>query len=273
MLGKPQGTTARVLSATGVVVLALAGAATGMTAASGAPTATKVPALSHQLCYTATAKGFKIPRKVSLKNQFSPRGFQPRIGALTLHCNPVQKTVLTTKKVFPITYPVGHLACFSITESRQPTQVITLLNQFGTGTVVPGQPSLLCLPSWKSLSGPPRRKPVAPPGLDHFTCYPIIKSVSHFVAPPLLLKDEFTNPEVRAEVKPAPVLLCLPTQKTVAGRVFKIVHPGMYLLCFAVTHTPIKPFVFDQNQFGTARVAIGRTKLLCLPSTRRPAVR
>lgn len=69
-----------------------------------------------------------------------------------------------------------------------------------------------------------------------------------------------------------PVLLCLPTRKTVAGRVFKIVHPGMYLLCFAVTPTPIKPFVFDQNQFGTARVVIRQTRLLCLPSARRAAV-
>jgi hypothetical protein len=71
-----------------------------------------------------------------------------------------------------------------------------------------GQPNLLCVPSWKSLTGPPGTTPKTPPGLNHFTCYP-------------------------------------------------------------VTRTPIISPVFDENQFGTRKVAISQTRWLCVPSTKK----
>ena len=46
-------------------------------------------------------------------------------------------------------------------------------NQFGADGLITGQPNLLCLPSWKSLKGPPNQKKPQPPGLSHFTCYPV----------------------------------------------------------------------------------------------------
>ena len=75
------------LVSVGAVLLAAAGVVASVTVASGAATpsagakvapAARIPALSHQLCYTSTAKGFKIPRIAVLVNLFSPKGFTLR---------------------------------------------------------------------------------------------------------------------------------------------------------------------------------------------------
>ena len=48
-----------------------------------------------------------------------------------------------------------------------------------------------------------------------------------------------------------------------------MVNPAMHLLCFAVTKTPIRNPVYAQNQFGSATMHVGITRLLCLPSKKR----
>lgn len=230
----------------------------------------KVPKLSHQLCYTATAKGFKIPPTVTLYDRLSPKGFNPKIIAAILHCNPVAKTVVSSAgntTVYSITNAAAHLACFTIKEARQPTPTVSVTNQFGAGTLVPAQPTLLCLPSWKSLTGPPQKKAPQPPGLGHFVCYPVIRSHAKFTVPSLRLQDEFAAKPVTAKVGPVPGLLCLPAKKVIAGAAFGILHPRGSLVCFPVVKTPIKTPVYDQNQFGTATVPITKVHWLCLPST------
>jgi len=209
-----------------------------------------------------------IPSGVVLRNQFSPNGFSPVIGSLAFHCNPVQKTV-PTGQIFPITNPNAHLACFTITAPTQPTPTVLVTNQFGSATLVPSQPNLLCLPSWKSLTGPPGMSPNQPPGLNHFTCYPVKVRSGSYTPPPVMLQDEFAPAPVSAQVSPVPSELCLPTEKIVAGVDFPIINPTMHLLCFPVSPTPIRNPVWDQNQFGTSVVSIGRTNWLCLPSTKQ----
>jgi hypothetical protein len=252
------------ISLTVVVPAAMAGAA----AASQPRPAATPPPVDHQLCYTASATGFKIPAGVVLKNQFSPNGFAPTIGKLAFHCNPVQKTV-PTGQVFPITNPNAHLACFTITEPTQPTPTVKVTNQFGSATLVPSQPNLLCLPSWKSLTGPPGRTPNQPPGLNHFTCYPVKVQSGAYTPPPVTLQDEFAPSPVSAQVNPVPAELCLPTEKIVAGVDNPIINAATHLLCFPVSQTPIRPQVWDQNQFGTSVVQISRTSWLCVPSTKQ----
>jgi hypothetical protein len=266
----------RILHAIGAKAV-LAGAAallaTGATAASastlaGAGAATPIP-VDHQLCYTATAKGFSVPKDVRLVNQFSPKGFRPKIAATVLLCNPAIK-VLPTGAVVPITNPRAHLACFTITAPLQPVHLVVVSNQFGQAPLTTGQPNLLCLPSWKSLSGPPRMKPAQPPGLSHFTCYQVkLASKAGFHPPPIKLRDEFAPRPVSVQVSPVPAELCLPTEKILPGQVFKIVNPVTHLLCFPVTPTPTRPRVFAQNQFGTAVVTIRHTSMLCVPSVKR----
>src|SRR6202034_312811 len=148
-----------------------------------------------------------------------------------------------------------------------PVPNVVASNQFGKSTLSLGQPNLLCLPSWKSLTGPPVEKTVAPPGLGHFACYPVVKSGA-YKPPALMLQDEFSpNGPVSAEVKTIPTELCVPTEKIVNGKVYKIIKPKQNLLCYPVTQTPIISPVFDKNQFGNSPVTIVQTSTLCPPTT------
>jgi hypothetical protein len=259
--------------------VAAGGLVAGLEGASGAsgPQAT-YPPVDHQLCYVAQAlpPGFTIPAAgtVRLINQFAPNGFVPTIGPLTKNCNPVQKTVTTSSgsKVTKITNPAAHLACFKITAPTQETHEVVVTNQFGSGTLEVGQPKLLCLPTWKSLTGPPNEATAQPPNLNHFTCYAVtyVAGTAPYKVPGAVsLKDEFASGPVQVNVG-SPKLLCLPTEKIVdnpAGpATYPIINPVLHLLCFQVSKTPFPPNVFDQNQFGSAQAHITATNLLCLPS-------
>jgi len=229
-------------------------------------------AVDHFLCYSAASTpaavpGFKVPGDVRLINQFSPNGFVPKIGAVDTDCNPVQKTVPTG--VTPIRNPDAHLLCWNISGTTIPETVV-VSNQFGSATLQTGATSQMCLPSWSNMKVPPANKPSAPPGLSHFACY----SVSYapggntFEPPPSVkVKDQFSNKSVSVKVG-APELLCLPTTKIANGVTYKMQNPQTHLLCYAVSSTPTVNSVFDKNQFGTGRVAIQKTTMLCLPSTK-----
>jgi hypothetical protein len=258
-----------------VVVLGAGGMAAGVAAASASPVARAPhvakapPPVDHQLCYTATGTHFRIPAGVRLIDQFSPNGFVPRISpTVPVHCNPVKK-ILPTGQVFPITNPNAHLACFGIIPATpQPTPTVVVTNQFGSARLIPGQPNILCVPSWKSLTGPPGKTPNTPPGLNHFTCYPVRVASGAYHPPPLMLQDEFARAPVPATVNPVPVELCLPTEKIVGRHVYPIINPVLHLLCFPVSQTPTVPQVWDENQFGTSVVTIHATNWLCPPSTK-----
>jgi len=269
-----RASTLRLALAGAAVALGVAGTAAGVAAASAAPSRhIAPPAVDHQLCYTAAGLHFRVPSGVRLIDQFSPNGFVPKISpTLDVHCNPAEK-ILPTGHVVPITNPNAHLACFPLAPaSRQPTPTVQVTNQFGTGTLIPGQPNLVCLPSWKSLTGPPGKKPATPPGLNHFTCYPVklAPGSAPYKPPPVMLKDEFaTKGPVGATVSRIPIELCLPTEKIVGTHVFPIINPAMHLLCFPVTATPVIPKVWDENQFGTSVAQVHATNWLCVPSTKK----
>jgi hypothetical protein len=283
-----RSTVVRAGLAAAVAALAASGTLAGVAAASASPKAHTVAAhtvaahtvaahtvagqpaaaapIDHQLCYTAKATGFKIPAGVQLENQFSTTPFAVKIGPVALHCNPVAKT-LPSGQTFPINFPNDHLLCWQIAESTQPTPNVAATNQFGTATLILGQPNLLCLPSWKSLTGPPVETTAAPPGLGHFACYPV-KDVSGGYKPPaVMLQDEFAPAPVNAQVTPIPTELCVPTEKIVNGKVYPIIKPAWNLLCYPVTPTPIISPVYDKNQFGNRPVTIEQTSVLCPPTT------
>ena len=281
---RPTATKAAIAS--GVAVACAAGTMVGVAAASGparvatarvTPAATKPRPIDHQLCYTVSHGRYKIPAAIELFNQFSPHGFVPRINPIPpIHCNPTVKIIVNPvgNKKFPITNPAAHLLCFHMAVAKpQPTPKVIVTNQFGSAELIPSQPNLLCLPSWKSLTAPPNRPQPQPPGLSHFTCYPVTLapgSKGYQPPPGVLLQDEFagTAGPTQVQVSPIPQELCLPTAKSVGGKVTKIVNRAAHLLCFGVTPTPIRPKVWDQNQFGTSAMRILRTKWLCLPSNK-----
>jgi hypothetical protein len=239
--------------------------ATGASEAAGAGTPGQ-----HYLCYTATAKaGFKIPPGIRLVNAFSPNGFVPRIGAAQYHCNPTLKDVPTAS--FPILQPTWHWLCYKIT-TNQASNTVTANNQFGSGQLVTKTPNDLCVPSWKSLTGPPNQTPTTPPGADHYTCYPVSYAkgtTTRFVPPAgVQVQDEFAPGRLVTVKVGAPQRLCVPTEKILpTGLSFPINNPSLYYVCFKVSKTPIINPVFDENQFGTGTVAIKKTKWLCVPST------
>ena len=157
-----RASTARLALVGAVAVLGAGGMAASVAVAS--PRVTAPAPVDHQLCYTASGPNFKIPAGVRLIDQFSPNGFVPTIASpAVVHCNPVEK-IFPTGQVFPITNPNAHLACFHQPPSTQPTPTVQVTNQFGTGMLIPGQPNLLCVPSWKSLTGPPGKTPRSRPG-------------------------------------------------------------------------------------------------------------
>ncbi len=264
-------TAFRAIALAGIGVLAAGGIVAGVASASSGGTGTTpaatAPTIDHQLCYAATATGFQPPPTALLQNQFNTAGFTVKIGPMAFHCNPVQKTLISGP-VYPITNPNAHLACFQISAPTQASFVVTVANQFGSAQLSTGQPDLLCLPSWKSLTGPPGQSPNQPPGLSHFTCYPVSPVSGSYNPPGLTLQDEFAPGPVGAQVSPVPTQLCLPTQKTINGTVYPIINSTWHLLCYPVSKTPIIPKVWDQNQFGTATLTIQSTNTLCVPSTK-----
>ena len=254
-----------------LVAVSVTGTLLAIGGSSGAAPSSAV--VDHQLCYSANATGFKIPSAVVLQNQFA--NFDAKVGGLVKNCNPVQKTLNypAGPKVTKVTNPNAHLACFKITAPTQPTKKVVVTNQFGSGTLSVGQPQILCLPTWKSLTAPPKEPTVQPPYLSHFTCYSVsyVAGTAPYKVPaPVSLRDEFV-PATRGPVSVtvgAPKLLCLPTTKIVGGTTYKMVNSRWHLLCFQVSSTPIRTPVFDLNQFGNGKVNITRTNLLCLPSTK-----
>jgi hypothetical protein len=255
-------------------VAAVAGASVvGTASASGRP-----PAVDHQLCYPtlASTSTFKLPKSVKLINQFNPSGFVPIINKTQgFHCNPVTKTVNTPSgpQVYKVTNPSAHLTCFVMSPGGvQASHEVQVQNQFGKATLVTGQPFELCLPSWMSRTGPPNRMTNAPPNLNHFTCYPVQVRQGAFAPPLVLLHDAFTNPSARNPYVPVsvkPDYLCVATRKVVGAKAYPIINAATQLLCFLVPSRPHPSAVWDQNQFGTAKVTLTQGVLLdlCVPST------
>jgi Prealbumin-like fold domain len=246
---------------------------------------TSTTPLDHFTCYIATAAKsatgaptFGPPSAVQLTNQFAPQGLWTAVGNVAFHCNPVKKTA--DGVVTPITNPDAHLLCFTTPPTpaaavvTQPTYKVTVSNQFGSAELDTRQPVLLCLPTWKSLTGPPNQTQVQPPGLDHFLCYAASvdpNSPTQFAPPPVSLQDQFMPKPVGATVL-APNLLCLPTAKALSPLVGApaVNYNDPHLVCFALKVGAVRaPTVFDQNQFGAGAVTIKKLTELCVPSTKQ----
>ncbi|HEV2377166.1 MAG TPA: hypothetical protein VGS19_34000 [Streptosporangiaceae bacterium] len=267
---------------TRILILAVAAvlAALGLSqAVAGTAAAKQLQPLDHFLCYTVapTTSGTGAFRPVPgtrLVNQFAPNGIVPKVGRIaTLHCNPTAKYINGQLVSSPVN-PESHLLCLPLSGvPTQPVFTVHVTNQFGQGTLIAQQPNRLCLPSWKSLTGPPNQNPNQPPNLYHFTCYPVKYAAgsTHFRAPGAVsVLDQFdaTGAPVPVTVG-APVSLCLPTTKILpTGMVYPADLSGLHLLCFNVSPTPLISPVWDQNQFGQAKLVLTATKYLCLPSVK-----
>jgi hypothetical protein len=271
-----------------VVVIAWASAATSAKASAAgttrAPAAvTAAPYVDHQLCYVAGGAFRKVPPPggVQLNDQFNPNGFLPQIAKTSVRlCNPVKKTIVTPfgLMVAPVTNAKAHLVCYPMTEQNtQPTPKVLVSNQFGQAVLGPAQqPNEVCVPSWKSLTGLPNKKPDTPPALNHFTCYPVtVLSGSYQPPAGISLLDEFTRQNVPVQINPVPTELCLPAEKiiltTAGNKDYPIINPDLHLLCFPTIKTPQPNYVWAENQFGSTRIKLQHDTVenLCLPSKKQ----
>jgi hypothetical protein len=245
----------------------------GTSAAAVAPRSTKAVPLDHFLCYAAQAPNFATPQKVTLKNFLNPTPFTPAFTAVAAHCNPTIKKVTTSAgtKTFKVFHPAAHLLCWSISFLNHP-QTVHLANQFGKATMIVYSPTKLCVPSWKSKTGPPNMKPVDPPNLDHLTCYPLKPSTAlnygfHQLGT-IKVEDEFSAPRFLSVKIQVANQLCVPTTKFYQGAVYAPVSPADHsLVCFPINKTPFWKTAYDQNQFGSAAVfPTAPPEELCTPS-------
>ena len=98
--------------------------------------------LSHYACYAAEGPLQNVP--VGLHDQFFNSNHQ--VGRPVLFCNPAQKW--HNGQVSPVTNPVDHLTCYSM--SRQPySRAVDTRNQFGDGHLQTAFADMLCVPSQK----------------------------------------------------------------------------------------------------------------------------
>jgi hypothetical protein len=255
----------------GAALTAVALAAGGLLVSSGGTaTAGSTVTLDHFLCYQARVAGPTVPQGIQLANIIQPKPFAPAFGAATTHCNPANKSVPAA--LFKASNPLAHLLCWSLKYALGPATVL-VTNQFGKAVMKTGAPTKLCVPSWKDNIAPPGAVLGAqPPGLDHFTCYPLIAiATAYGFKPPSVVKaeDEFSAPRYVALKLGHANQLCVPT--------LKILPTGLSyrpqgandpaLVCFPTSPTPVWKTVFDSNQFGNEAVYPNTThEEFCLPS-------
>jgi hypothetical protein len=267
---------ASALIASGVMVAEAAPSAASSAPRGVQPANTAIP-LSHFLCYGAAAPNFPPPpTTVKLWNKINTASFVPKFAGVAIHCNPVTKRVSVggVLKTYPMLNPRSHLLCWKISGPQPTTHLVAMANQFGTASLAIGAPNLFCVPSWKNRANFTPIKPVDPPNLDHFTCYPLtVNSSTKNFSPPaaVSVQDQFVTSFVNIKVGLANEL-CVPTLKVLSSGVSYPPYSSAdkSLVCFATTKTPYWKNFYDQNQFGKAQIfATSPPENLCLPTVLR----
>ena len=62
--------------------------------------------------------------------------------------------------------------------------------------------------------------------------------------------------------------LCAPGSCCVGATGVEAQNPDANRVCFASGRAPTRNPVYDQNQFGVAKVRVAKTNVLCVPSTK-----
>ena len=258
----------------------LATAGVGVIAGVGTSAAATSFPIDHQQCYTAVAtKSTAIPGPafpatpgaVQLVDPFN--NVFAGIGAVTMLCNPAQKTV-PTGLVTPITNPNAHLVCWGIKPNTPVLPTVALTNQFGSGTLQAKALKNLCLPSWKDLGSPANlpSSPNTPPGLDHYTCYTAVHPAGtpNFKPPAFVqVADEFGS--FTAKVVSV-TSMCFPVKKILIPGTTgtPVLFPRVGYVCFKLTPgaaVTLPSVAYAENQFGIGAVVPRAVAPLCVPSS------
>jgi len=142
----------------------------------------------------------------------------------------------------------------------------TVVNRFGTTRVNVVKPSLLLVPSAKSLTGPP--DPLATRTLDRFLCYRVIGARTRAGSIPVV--DQFGTMTLKVQ---RPFRLCTAVDVNGDG----VLEPAASLLCYLTSAAPGSPtfrgptdLVFVDDDFGPEAVIVNHVRELCVPSIINP---
>jgi hypothetical protein len=163
----------------------------------------------------------------------------------------------------PIQRPNEHLKCYGI-DGPELNRTVRVRNQFTESTLVVMEPTRLCTPASKTVSG----QPGAPPSdLDHMKCYRAARERPAFRSEVVTLRDQFGEERVRLG---AARFLCAPVAKERSGRPLEPrIRPNEHLVCYRFTElfTPFTPRrVSTRDQFGLQSVTVRTPRMLCVPS-------
>jgi len=218
--------------------------------------------VDHYKCYKS--RGEFQPRSVSLVDQFGQS--TATVLRSDRFCNPVDKNNEG------ITDPDAHLNCYKIREPRGTARDVVVSNQFGELQLTTTRSHTLCVPAIKDQIGN-----LNDLNINHFKCYRVrpTPGAPKFTERDVQLNDQF---EMKATTVIKPFLLCNPVDKNGEG----VPDPTNHITCYKIKDVsgqppfvPVQPNVTDQfvvqDLQTSRRTDCGKTRLLCVPSSKRIA--
>jgi hypothetical protein len=207
-------------------------------------------------CYEGDDARFE-PRSVRVRDQFSTANRTANLRKATLVCNPARNDGSA------LLAPTAHLVCYQSRDvaSFRP-RFVNIANQLGTRPLRVVKPVSLCVPSLKRKGGQaPGTTPDPQRRLDHFRCYEVDPKVTRGT---VRTADQFVT--TRTNIVSV-VRLCNPVAKN-GGTVRR---PTAHLVCYSIRDIVASKVraVTVRNQFGVARLSVGKARSLCLPSLKR----
>ena len=214
------------------------------------------PPIDTFKCYGAGETGF-VRRSVRVRDQFAIRGRTTRLRQTTLVCNPAARTRATIRE------PRAHLVCYQSRDVAPFTpRRVSVTNQFGTRALRVVKPVSLCVPSLKRRGGrAPGTSPDPQRRLDHFRCYAVDPKQT---ARTVTLVDQFVTTRTNTV---SVVRVCNPVSKNGSA----VRKPAAHLVCYSIRDVVASKVlaVTVRNQFGVARLRVGKARSLCVPSLKR----
>jgi hypothetical protein len=215
--------------------------------------------LRHFQCY-AVQNGSTPDETVTLSGELGAHDVT--VGEPKRICNPADEN---DQDPGALADP-AHLAAYDLTDTNprfHRLRNLTVDSEFGSIVVDVVRPTMLLVPSAKSLSGQPDG--LADDTLDHFECFTTRGGLAR--ASNIAIEDEFGT--MMVDVK-RPSQLCVPINKNGEG----IPDPADHLMCYEVRLTTSSPFtaagaVFVDNQFGPDTFEAFRPRELCVPASVR----
>lgn len=209
------------------------------------------PAWDHYKAYDVTPNP-TVNLSVDLKDQFTAEGAFVR--ALHRVANPAEKR-LSDGSSFPISDPRLHYTWWEL-ERRSFSRTVNVANQFGTQTLQLISTSYLLNPALKNESG-------SLPLANHYKCYDCTGNDVNVTGVTMI--DQFGSNIANIST---PRWFCTPTEKRVAGVLYRIIDPNRHYVCYIYSppHSPLITADVTDQFINRERVTFSGSKIFCVPT-------